>query len=372
MRRGTIAFVAAEVLLLAAIPVLGWLGFRTVLDTTAGQAVDPELDPSEPGYEAFLEPTPVALVLAVDDAGALSWATVLALGGSGERGGSVLFVPIATAAAAGGPTVADVFAAEGQGAAAVAVGELLDAGFAEVVLLEPPRLAELLAPVTPLAVRLADDVEGFDAGDVALGPGEVVALLAARDDSESDLARLARHEEVWRSWLSAVAASPDPDVVPGEAASGIGRYVRGLAAGEVRYDATPVDEVGDGFVADLDALRALVNERVPFPVAVAPGGRPRVRILDGVGVEGLALRAARDAVRAGAQVTVVGNADRFGAATSRVVFFDARVAGWAADVAAALGIDDVQQLDGPNPNDLVDVTVVVGSDRAGAYGGPGG
>ena len=96
MRPGRIAFIALEAVLLAAVPALAWVGFRTVLDTTEGQAVDPELDPSEPGYEAFLEPTPVALTAGLDAEGALSWVTVLALGGPAEEGGAVLFVPVGT------------------------------------------------------------------------------------------------------------------------------------------------------------------------------------------------------------------------------------------------------------------------------------
>jgi hypothetical protein len=374
--RGTIAFAVLEVLLLAAIPVLGWVGFRTVLDTTEGQAVDPELDPAEPGYEAFLEPTPVALVLGLDADRALSWATVLGLGGSGGQGGSVLFVPTATRVVEGSETIASVWADEGQGATAAAIGELLDAGFTEVVVLEAARLAELFAPVAPLAVTIADDVADFEAGELALAGEEVVALLTARDEGESDLARLVRHEAVWEAWLGAVAASSNPDVVPGEAATGIGRFVRALAGGTVRAETAPVGEVetddGSVFEADLQALRALVNERIPFPVASRPGGRPRVRVLDGIGVEGLALRAGRDVVRAGGQVTVIGNADRFDIPESRVVYFDGRVTNWARGIAEAFGIDDVQQLEGPNPNDLVDLTVVVGSDLAGVYGGAGG
>jgi hypothetical protein len=126
------------------------------------------------------------------------------------------------------------------------------------------------------------------------------------------------------------------------------------------------------FEADVDAVRALVADRVPFPVASRPGDRLRVRVLDAVGLDGLALRAAREAVRAGGQVTVIGNADRFGAEASRLVYFDGALAGDVGELAELLGITDVQQAEGPNPDDLVDVTVVVGRDLAGAYGLSGG
>lgn len=366
MRRGTVAFAALEAVLLLAVPVLGWVGFRTVLDTTDGQAVDPELDPSEPGYEAFLEPTPVALLAGLDDDGALSWLTVAALGGADEAGGSLLFVPPATIAQ--GRTLAERYAADGPSGVADDLGFLLDAGFSDVVVLDLARMAALVAPVAPLDVVLADELPGFDDGEVALTGDEVAELLTVQAEGESDLARLARHDAVWRAWLGAVGASNDPNVVPGESGSGVGRYVRGLAAGTVAYDIAPVTEADDGFEPEVEALRTLVNERVPFPAANRPGARPRVRVLDGVGVPGLALEVARDVVRAGAQVTVLGNADRFDAEQSRVVYFDPGVAEGAEAVGAGLGIEAVEQAEGPNPNDLVDVTVVVGSDLAGAYG----
>ena len=381
-------FIAVEAVLLAAVPALAWVGFRTVLDTTDGQAVDPELDPNEPGYEAFLEPTPVALAAGVDAGGVLSWLTVLALGGPAEQGGAVLFVPVGTVADVpdlGAVTLAEAWAADGRTGLVDATGEVLGAGFSELVVLEPPRLTELLAPVAPLPLVLTDELPGFDTGEEELTGEEVAELLALRAEGETDLARLARHEDVWRAWLGAVAASPDPDVVPGERASGIGRYVRGLAAGAVSYDTidvTPIEPpdddedddevVSERFEADADAVRALVADRVPFPVAPRPGERLRVRVLDGVGAEGLALRAARDIVRAGGQVTVIGNADRFDAETSRFVYFDPALAAEVEQAAEAFGVEEIQRAEGPNPNDLVDLTVVVGRDLAGAYGLSGG
>lgn len=383
-RRAAWALAAVEVGLVVAVAVLGWAGFRVVLDTTAGQAVDPELDPHEPGYEAFVEPTPVALVIGLDDAGGLSWSTVLALSGADERGGAVLFVPPATLApvapvAGSGPVaLADVWVAGGQAALAEAVGDVLSAGLSEVVVVDPRRVADLVAPAGPLAVTLGERVPPFEAGEVSLTGGDVAALLGARANGESDLARMDRHELVWRAWLGAVGASADPDVVPGERASGLGRYVRGLAAGPTTFDVIPVTAAeaepdgADVFEPDADAAAELVAERVPFPVGVRPGSRPRVRVLDAVGVDGLAVGVARDAVRAGAQIVVVGNGDRFGAGTSRVVYFDPPLRPAAEELASSLGILEVQRLDGPNPNDVVDLTIVVGEDLAGAYGGTGG
>jgi hypothetical protein len=257
---------------------------------------------------------------------------------------------------------------------AQAVADLLGVGFDDVAVVDATHLAELLAPVSPLTLTLADPVPGFETGPQALDAGRVVELLGARGSSESDLARMARQEDVWRAWLAAVAASTNPDVVPGERSAGIGRYLRGLAAGEATIDLLPVDPSTDPatgeerFTPDDDAIESLIDERVPFPVGSHPGARAHVRVLDGVGADGLALRAAGIAVTGGAQIVVVGNADRFGIETSSISYFDGGFADDAAAIGEALGIDDVHREEGPNPNDLVDVTVVVGKDLAAAYG----
>lgn len=381
------AFVAVEAVLVVATAALGWVGLRTVLDTTAGQAVDPVLDPDEPGYEAFVSPTPVALLAGLDHEGALAWVAVAALGGPEERGGSLLFVPQATLAHVDAlgevTTLGAAYAAEGRPALHQATADLLGIGFEEVVLVEPARMAELLAPVAPLPVTLPDDVGDIEAGEHALGPEELVELLVTRPEGESDLTRLARHELVWRAWLDAVAASTDADVVPGERSAGIGRFVRALAAGETVIEVLPVrrgelpDTGAELFTPEEDEVAAVVHDLVPFPAGARPGDRPRLRVLDAVGADGLAARVARDAVRAGVQVVVVGNADRFGQDESRVVYFEPVFDDEAMAVANALGIgaDRVERQDGPNPNDLVDITVVVGNDVATAYGArprPGG
>ncbi|MBA2496772.1 MAG: LytR C-terminal domain-containing protein [Actinomycetota bacterium] len=411
-RRGRALFVVVEVVLLLAVPLLSVVGFRAVLDTTGSRVVDPELDPTEPGYEAVLARTPVALVAGLDPAGGLDWVTVLVLSGAGERGGDVLLVPTGAmidgvetspGAAAGPPrTLAEVWAGEGQEGLAVAVATLLAASFSEVVVVDGARVTTLLEPVTPLAVAnygevvvLGDDGDTSlttEAGPVTLTAAEVPIYLGGPAPDEPDLARLARHDGFWRAWLSAVAVSDDPGVVPGEVTGGIARYVRGLAAGPVNVQVAPVvlspTETGEGmaepeagpgagddvavplerFEVDLVALRALANELIPFPGAATPGARVRVRVLDGVGEPGLASAAARAAVRGiGAEITVIGNAARFGVTASRVVWIDESAEPAARRLAEMLGVTDLARVDGPSPFDDVDVTLVVGADLAAAY-----
>lgn len=374
-----VTFVLAEVALLLAIPVLAIKGFDAVLDTTDGQAVDPELDPEDPGYEAFLESTPVQAVVGLDEDGALSWVTVLALGGPGGAGGSAVFVPAATVVPA---DEVDALPAEplraryargGLDAARQAVADVLDIGVEEVVDLAPSRVAELLAPVAPLAVSNADAIGDFDAGELALTAEEVAGLLLASDPDESDLTRLTRHEAVWRAWFGAVAASGDPDVVPGEQTTGLGRFVRALAAGPVEYAVPPgAEEVSAAFagvvyVTDPPAVADVLEELVPFPAAARPGDRLRVRVLDGAGADGIQLAVARDVVRAGGQVVVVGNGDTFAATETRLVYFDGALTERVEVMGAELGYA-VEQLDGLNPDDRIDATVVAGADLLATYG----
>lgn len=368
--------VAANLALLAAVAVLAYTGFAAVFDTTDGRVIDPELDPDAPGYEAFVESTPTLGVLGRDGDGALSWVAVLALSGPQERGGSVLLVPAGTLAPAFDfdlDTLREVDAADGPEATAQAVADVIGAAVGEVVEVDPARLAELVRPVAPFTVANPDAADGFPAGDVAVDPDTAAPFLIAGEAGESDLTRLARHEAFWRAWLGAVAASTDPDAVPGETGAGIGRFVRGLAAGEVAFDVPPVraEVTPDGateYRSDPFGSYDVTENLIPFPAAARPGNRPRVRVLDGVGADGLALRAAREVVAGGGQIVVVGNTDRFEpSAATRVVYFEPAVADQADAIADELGVV-AEQLGGPNPDDGVDVTVVAGADLLAAYG----
>ena len=67
-------------------------------------------------------------------------------------------------------------------------------------------------------------------------------FLRARGDGESDLARLVRHEVLWEAWLAQLAGAGE-GAVPGEVGSGLGRFVRGLAAGAHQVRTLPTTEV---------------------------------------------------------------------------------------------------------------------------------
>src|SRR3954454_2263975 len=82
----TAGFAASVLLLVAAVPTLGWVGVKLIRDSKAGKLVTRVSDPRAPGYEAIVAPTPTALLVHRDAAGALVGLTFLALGGSAGGG----------------------------------------------------------------------------------------------------------------------------------------------------------------------------------------------------------------------------------------------------------------------------------------------
>jgi hypothetical protein len=369
------ALVAGQLLLLAAALGLVVVGFRAVADTTEGRTVDPVVDPVEPGYEAFVEPTPTLAAVGRRLDGSLDWVALLVLGGPDQRGGTVVLVPpnAGVQTETGVVTLAAADAGFGSDGVRTLLAGALGAGIDEVVDLPPGRLETLVAGVGELSLTNPDEAPGFPAGSTVLSPAAASAYLEAADDGESQLTRMSRHEAFWGAWLGAIAASESPDAVPGESATGIGRFLRGLAAGasSVAVPDLRVAEAADGspaLVADPAALADFAEAHIPFPASPEPGTRLVVRVLDGVGADDLAERAARAVVQAGGQVAIVGNAERFDPeARTRVLYVDPEVTEAARALAEALGVE-AEQVEPTGADPVYDVTVVAGADLLRAYG----
>ncbi|MEY2433795.1 MAG: hypothetical protein QOC92_3520 [Acidimicrobiaceae bacterium] len=392
----------AAVLLAATIPVLGYVGFHEVFNTTQGRNVDAQNDPSRPNYEANVVPTPV-LLFAQTNATGVSALTMLSLGG-GDSGGGVLFIPVETVTNQLSPTsttstaapastttkpatsktttLAAAFVANGQPDLIQLTANVVGLSFDQVVLLNDDAIAQFIAPAAPLTIRNPDrlvevDATGkssvaFPAGDVTLQAADVPRYLALRNPNESDLARLARHQLVWQAWLASVKSSSNPNVVPGETSSGIGRYVRGLANGNVQFSSLPVTPQVDRatgnetFLPDASRIAALTTSFVPLPAPANPGDRVRVRLLSGVGPVDVSALVATRLVPPNAQVVIVGNADRFDYATTKLVYYDDAFAGSASELQSLLGVGDITK--STTPADSEDVTVIIGQDLVNKQG----
>ena len=347
---------------------LAVVGLSEVRTSTAGR-YEETLGPTDPGYQAYVVPTPTMGVLHQAADGGLAGAALLALE-SGDEGGSVIVVPPATMS---GPdsttTVADVFRDEGAEAAAEALGLAVTVGVADHVLVDDAQWAQLVGPVGGVEVTLDTPVGDWPAGPVTLDPAEVGPFLAARDEGETDLDRVARQELFWNAWLASVGEEGE-SALPGEVGSGLGRFVLGVARGGSAAE-LPVrrDESGDAvlFRTDVGRVGEFVSLTVPYPLAATPGGRVRVRLLNGTGDPGVSVAAARALVGSGAQISIVGNATSFDVAETSLVYFGEdreTLADW---LRVNLGGGRVEEVpngqDGQvSSDDEIDVTVILGQD----------
>jgi hypothetical protein len=390
-RRNRVVFALAIVALAAAIPALGYMGVSAILSSRGGRLVDTSVAPDEPGYEAIVEPTPVALVVHTD-AGRLAGLTVLSLANP-DGGGGVLFVPVDTLTdpstqSFGFDRLRGAFEVAGADGVQRATANVLNASFTDVIEVDRAQLAALTAPVAPLRLDNPDDLDGQDAaggevsfedGPLELAAENVGAYLAIREANESDLNRLVRNQLLWEAWIAAVAAAPDPaTAVPGEGGTGLGRFIGQLSSGTVVYETLPVEEAGSentgeeapaedtgeadaaGFAVVDGDVPALVARLIPLPAAANPGSRVRVRLLDGAGSPETVRAIVEPLVIAGAQIVAIGNADRFTYAATDVRYDSLIPRERAEQMQAALAIGEVSETS--FGTDAFDVTVVVGTD----------
>ncbi|MCU1370297.1 MAG: transcriptional regulator, partial [Ilumatobacteraceae bacterium] len=381
-----ITFALVLIGLVAAIPVLGYKGYQLVSDSTQGEFAGTTKSPTDPGYEAQVEPTPTAVAIQYDDQHEPVGLTFLSLAG-GEGGGSVIFVPLDTEVSEPSfgvdrlrtayEVVADrpIVARERL---ASQVGRLLNVGVNEIIDLDNAGWEQLVASVAPLAIDNPDQIDlGFGqvipSGKTTLNANQVGLYLAATVEGESDLNRLARHEAVWTAWLEQLAESGKAEAVPGESTAGISKFAQALAGGDVTFDTLPVNSVPGLiplFRIDEPAVDQLITDTVASPTAAVPGSRFTVRLLNGVSPDGIPSDIVRQVVGRGGAVTILGNGPEFGTDETSIVYANPADRDLAKLVAASLGATGKVRLDREAP-DTVDLTIVLGKDVLGDATGSG-
>ena len=177
-RQRTIAMLLVTLAVLFAVPALGYVGVRALLDSTGGTDARADNLPIQ-----TFPPTPSALYLTTDPTGALSSATVFVLQPS-FAGGSI--IPIAVNADIGftpdnRQSLQDVFAAGGVDAALLAVESLTLITINVVEVADEAEVTGLLLPFAPLTVQLVADVATSSPDDLTAQPITAgTALLDAR------------------------------------------------------------------------------------------------------------------------------------------------------------------------------------------------
>ncbi len=350
-------------------------GTKAVLDSTDGTLIEVVTDPTAPGYEAFVDPTPTMLVLHTDANDELVGVTVLARTLLDNGGQAVLVSAELAANGTGGPTLAERYAAVGAEGVERDIGALLDFGFVDTATYNTRDLGLLLALAEPLSFALLDDlvaVDGEGAAEVWLAAGgkqldgEIAAeIYGFRNPNEADANRNERQLDLWESWLLAISRADDIDTVVPPFEDGLSPYLRAFGVGQSNVVLAPAVPNNGGdqpvYVFDDSGREWLteISERMtPLPVAPLGSDLASIRLLDGTGDRRIA-QAAVDALARRSEVTVVGNADEFGLTETTVSYHEQSAADAAEELAAAIG---GEALFDPRPDEPVDLTVVIGTD----------
>jgi hypothetical protein len=359
-------------MLTAAGVALAVAGVTLVRHSTAGRYIE-GAGPDDPGYEAFVVPTPVMALFQRGDDGELVGVAVLALESRDGNGSVVLVAPSTLAGAPGAEsTLAATYRDGGAEGLAAVLADLLAMAIPEHLEVDDARWASLVRPVAPVELQLDEPVGEWPAGDVSLAADEVGPFLAALAAGEDDADRVDRQEDFWTAWLALVERAGD-GAVPGEIDVGIGRFVRGLAEGEASIAPLPMAEA-DGADAPTtlrvngERLSEVMARAVPYPEAPGPDRRIRVRLLNGTRNVDLTSIAASRLVEGGAQISIVGNAASFDVPETHMTYgvAEERVgAEWLAAILGGVPIGEdpaSQQGDDADEDDDIDVTVVLGAD----------
>jgi hypothetical protein len=365
-RRTTGWFAGATLVFVGLLGLMLWQGWETAKEVKGANRLEQQNDPSAPGFQAEVRPTPTRLVAQLDADGGLA-DMVLLVEGAGGVGGSAVFIPGTTAVDRGGEIIKleDVYDQQGWPAVVDSADLLATAG--------------ALSVENPDAV-VVDGPDGrttaFEAGTVTLEPAQAVQFMTTVGVGESPLNRSFRQQLVWDAWFARLAELGEgarPDTAPlgtGEGAVDLAEVVTSMAQGYVSSEPIPLLRVPvkgeNGFAADVpepEAIAELVPRIIPFPQSSYPGQRARVRVLNGTRTKDLELLAAAGVVRAGGQVVIIGNADAFGVSATTVEYHDPS---WAADaqrIGEALG--GITATESSAQTDAFDVTVTLGSDIGG-------
>ncbi len=360
-------------------------GTRLVLDSNDGERIETITDPTAPGYQAFVDPTPTMLIAHLSDDGDLVGITVLAQTVLDQGGTAVLISAESLLEPTDDPAdavfVREVYEASGIAGLSRVVGDLFGFGFRETMEITTSELGGWLRLVEPLPVVLDDDLVSVDAqgfvetayrsGVHHLSGTQAAEVYGWLNDGEFDSNRTQRQVELWEVWLSLVGGADDLAGATLPFEDGLSTYLRSLGAGSRRLEVLPLVAVSFGgddppFYVQNDEqkaqLESLARQMVPLPIGSHLGARPSVSLLDGTGA-GVGDQMLPRLVDAGAEVTVLGNAPAFGVATTTVAYHLADHQHAAIALAEAIGASAVFVEDLNRP---VDLTVTVGLDWVGS------
>jgi hypothetical protein len=362
---------------------LAFVGYKTSLRVGGGSA-ERVTDPKAPGYTAAPRPSTVDLYVATDDAGALASALLVVPDSSGMGGTAVPIPPsFVVPEYQGAPPqfLGDIFAKDGIEGVRNRLGIALQfkVGSGEVV---PAAAITTLAGPTPLVIDNPDNLatrnpDGsqtvkYPAGKLSIEPNKVTEFLAFQGADDPAPNQALRAQAVWEQLLGRAGKAdltglPNGQQTANSDSPGFGAELQALVAGKHGFDLVPMAKVpvpNSYFVAwmpDPKALQGFVARVVPLPQSPVPGSRVPVQVLNGTTSPTAYSAVVPVVVKAGGEVVLVGNADSFDVATTKVEYAgnDAKVVADA--IAAELGVTASKT----NAKlGSAAVSVVIGSDKA--------
>jgi hypothetical protein len=372
----TWAIVAAVVGLVAA-AALGAAGYVAIANTKDGEVV------GGGGGEVTFPATPTASLAVLDEAGRLASLAVLAArpddGDEPGRGGTIVPIPISADSSGGfgderlplGETVA-LF---GPDSLIDEVPNLLGVGVDDFVVVDEEQLAQLLAPLGPIAVDLPIPVRDSSgrqlaaAGPQTLDPEDVAAVLSATDPTITGAQRYPMDVVVWRAVADAIG-----DGVGTAAGTDVfGRVIGGSVAVQplrsspiVSLDRNPRGV--DAAVLDRAEVLLIFGHITPGKVA-APNPGYNFRLVSSFGDEQLpgeatrldvAYTATQALLDAGANVVSVDTFERTAEPRTVIEVSDENLVSAARTLESVFGPLDVRVADTPIAG--VDVVAVLGTD----------
>ncbi len=335
-----------------AIPFMAIQGYHTLLESRAGKFVE-EPTRADPGWRAFVEPTPVVAVVEVDRS-AVTGVALFVHHPEIRSAATVILVP-------GSLEVDGVLLSDRDPeAAAAAVGAQVGLALARVDVLDQAAWAEVLGPEVHLLDNpdpVQDEAGGglFSVGLVQVDGSNSAAFLGRPAPGAAPISVQVRRHLFWNALVADAPATN----------TALAADLRAIGRDTVQVLDLPLAQLQPVALIDAIGTEALVRDVVAYPAGAIPGDRLQVRILDRTGranLEGIAAAVAGQ----GMEVIEIGNAVSFDDGETQVIAPVALTdqAGLLPEIvrtlAASVGTTSVIQ-DNDAIDDLV-VTVVIGRD----------
>jgi hypothetical protein len=351
-----------------------------VLRSRAGAVSRVQTDPTAPGFEAQVAPTPTLLMVQTSDQAQKNELVGAALVStpSSESGGTMLMFPsdlLFKKVTGESVSIAQLYGEVGIEGLRQYLARLFDADIKSSIVLGATALEELMRPVAPLQYTLRDNVRAVQngvtvtvlkAGPVSISTAEQVrAATELLGPGEANVNRTARQRAFFQAWFDALPPPSGGTGLPDTEAPFV-RFLTRLGQGQAQtriIEAPFTEVIFRGAVLltpDMAQLSSVVREMIPFPQAYEPGARLLIEVRNGVGALDKNDPMMRRVVNADGQVVVLGNANAFGVVQSTVVYYRPELLDRIETFAKAIGVSTVQFVD--RPGSVIDATVTIGAD----------